>query len=129
MAHNQRLFQGASLPFLPSFEGIGASIRAVAVDCDLLIKIQAQEEGSLMRVSCAVKTNPTTSLPPAVEVVTTTSPTDNRSRQLEERKGQGEERTRQVLAHAEARHKQGIQKMAIYDQPVDARSRKKQSEK
>ena len=32
---------------------------------------------------------------------------------------------RGVLAEAQAQHKRGIQKMAIYDQPVNARSRKK----
>jgi hypothetical protein len=125
IAHYQHLFEGASLPFLPSFDGMGTSIRAAAADCDLLIKIQAQEEGSQIRISCGVKTSPTTSSPTAMEVVTTTSPANNRARTMEERKRQGEEHTRQVLADAQAKHKQGIQKMAIYDQPVNARSRKK----
>ena len=124
IAHYQHLLEGASLPFLPSFDGMGTSIRAAAADCDLLIKVQAQEDGSLIRISCAVKTSPTTILPPAM-VVTSTSPTSKGARTVEERKRQGEEHTRQVLADAEAKHKQGIQKMAIYDQPVNARSRKK----
>jgi hypothetical protein len=124
IAHYQHLLEGASLPFLPTFDGIGTSIRAAAADCDLLIKILAQEEGSLIRVSCGAKTTPTTSLPTAM-VVPTPSPANNRARTVEERKRQGEEHTRQVLADAQAKHKQGIDKMAIYDQPVNGRSRKK----
>ena len=125
IVHYQHLLEGASLPFLPTFDGMGTSIRAAAGDCDLLIKIRAQEDGSLIRVSCALKTSPTTSLLPSVGVVPTPSPANNRPRTMEERKRQGEEHTRQVLADAEAKHKQGIDRMAIYDQPVKARSRKK----
>ncbi len=125
IAHYQHLLEGASLPFLPSFDGMGTSIRATATDCDLLIKIQPKEEGSLIRISCAVKTSPTTGLPSAMQVVTSTSPAGKGARTVEERKRQGEEHTRQVLADAEAKHKQGIDRMAIYDQPVKARSRKK----
>jgi hypothetical protein len=124
IAHYQHLLEGASLPFLPSFDGMGTSIRAATADCDLLIKIQAQEEGSLVRISCAVKTSPTTSLPP-VMAVTSMSPANKGARTVEERKRQGEEHTRQVMADAQAKHKEGIQKMAIYDQPVNGRSRKK----
>jgi len=125
IAHYQHLFEGASLPFLPSFDGMGTSIRAAAADCDLLIKIQAQEDGSQIRISCGVKTNSTTSLPSAMQVVTSTSPAGKGARTVEERKRQGEEHTRQVLADAEAKHKKGIDRMAIYDQPVNGRSRKK----
>src|SRR5260370_38628297 len=57
IAHYQHLLEGASLPFLPSFDDMGTSIRATATDCDLLIKIQPKEEGSLIRISCAVKTS------------------------------------------------------------------------
>src|SRR5258706_5498470 len=78
IAHYQHLLEGASLPFLPSFDGMGTSIRAAAADCDLLIKIQAKEEGSQIRISCGAKTTPTTSLPPAM-IVPTTSPANNRA--------------------------------------------------
>jgi hypothetical protein len=127
LAHYQHLLEGAGLPFLPSFDGVGTSIRAAAAECDLLIKIREQGAGTLANVSCAAKSTSGTSSPSEVKLITSnsTSPANNRSRLMEERIREGEEHTRRVLAEAEARHKRGIRDMEIYDQPVNGRSRKK----
>jgi hypothetical protein len=120
VAHYRHVLEGAGLPFLPSFDGIGTSMRAASEECDLLIKIREQGAGTLTSVSCAAKTTGSASAPNGVEVMSnrSTIPARTLSPQIEER-------TRRVLAEAEARHKQGIQKMEIYDQPVNGRSRKK----
>ena len=127
VSHYQRLIVGAGLPFLPTFDGLGTSIRVAAAECDLLINVRERETGALTRISCATKaTNPAPS-PSGVDVMTTksTGPAKSRTPTIAERMRQGEEHTRRVLAEAQAQHKRGIQKMAIYDQPVNARSRKK----
>src|ERR1700722_10248028 len=38
--HYRKLFEAAGLPFLPTFDGMGTSIRASAPECDLLIQIR-----------------------------------------------------------------------------------------
>ncbi|HEY6391293.1 MAG TPA: hypothetical protein VIX89_08450 [Bryobacteraceae bacterium] len=110
VTHYQHLLEAAGLPFLPSFDGIGTSIRVASAECDLLIKIREQGAGTQARVSCAAKS---------------TSSSNIAVTPMEERIRQGDEHTRRVLADAEARHKQGIQKMEVYDQPVNGRARKK----
>jgi hypothetical protein len=127
VAHYQHLLEGAGLPFLPSFDGIGTSMRAAPAECDLLIKVREQDAGTLATVSCAAKPAGKPSSPDEVKVTTshTTTPTKSPWRLMEERIREGEEYTRKVLAEAEARHKQGIKKMEVYDQPVDGRARKK----
>lgn len=127
MAHYRHLLEAAGLPFLPSFDGIGTSMRAASAECDLLIKVREQGAGTLTTVSCAAKPAGKPSSPDEVKVTTshTTTPTKSPWRLMEERIRQGEEYTRQVLAEAEARHKQGIKKMEVYDQPVNGRARKK----
>ncbi len=119
LSYYQHLIAGAGLPFLPAFDGIGTSIRVAATECDLLIKIREQETGTLTQVSCATKS---AGPPKAVEVI----PSSSRPRTMEERIREGEEKTRRVLAEAQAKHKKGIDGMKAYDEPVDARARKKQ---
>jgi hypothetical protein len=82
----------------------------------LLIKVREQTAATRATVSCAVKTASSLT---GVEVM------NGRRNPIEERIRQGEEHTRRVLAEAEARHKQGVQKMEVYDQPVNGRARKK----
>jgi len=127
VAHYQQLLEAAGLPFLPSFDGIGTSMRAAAAECDLLIKVREQGAETLTTVSCAAKPAGKPSSPDEVKVITShaASPTKSSWRLMEERIRQGEEYTRKVLAEAEARHKQGIKKMEVYDQPVDGRAHKK----
>jgi hypothetical protein len=131
VGHYQRLIVGAGLPFVPSFDGVGTSIRVAAAECDLLITIRERETGTLTRVSCAIKSTNSANSLNAVEVMTTksTGPANSRTRTMEERIRQGEEETRRVLAQADAKHKKHIDGMKTYDQPVDGRARKKQSEK
>jgi hypothetical protein len=127
LAHYRRLLEAAGLPFLPGFDGIGTSMRAAAAECDLLVKVREQGAGTLTTVSCAAKPAGKPGSPDEVKVTTshTTTPTNSGWRLIEERIRQGEEYTRKVLAEAEARHKQGIKKMEVYDQPVNGRARKK----
>ena len=56
VAHYEKLFAATGLPFHPSLDGIGTVLRAAPPECDLLIQIRGQEAGSLVRVSCSVKT-------------------------------------------------------------------------
>jgi len=127
VAHYQHLLEAAGSQFLPSFDGIGTSMRAASAECDLLIKVREQGAGTLTSVSCAAKPAGKPSSPDEVKVITnhTPSPTKSPWRLMEERIREGEEHTRRVLAEAQARHKQGIRKMEVYDQPVDGRARKK----
>jgi hypothetical protein len=55
VAHYRRLFDAAGLRFNSNFDGSGTSIRAAAAECDLLIKIREEGEGTSARVSCATK--------------------------------------------------------------------------
>jgi hypothetical protein len=55
VAHYRRLFEAASVRYNSNFDGSGTSIRAAAVECDLLIKIREEGDGTAARVSCATK--------------------------------------------------------------------------
>ena len=56
VAHYKKVITGASLPFLPNFDGIGISIRAAAAECDLLIKIRESYPGTATTVNCTPRT-------------------------------------------------------------------------
>jgi len=130
VAHYRKLFEAATLPFVPNSDGVGASIRAAAPECDLLVKIRAQDAGTLTRISCAAKTGAAQGSPVVVEVAG-----DNRSavekareakaRRMSERIEQGKEHTQRVLAETEEKRRRGIENMAVYDQPVDSREKKR----
>jgi hypothetical protein len=122
VSHYQRLITAAGLPFVPGFDGLGTSIRAAAAECDLLVNVREQGTGTLVRASCASKSTSSTASAIPVGVI---APPKSRPLTMEERRRQGEEETRRVLAEAEAKHKKRIDDMKVYDQPVDARSRKK----
>ncbi|MBK9166405.1 MAG: hypothetical protein IPM24_02955 [Bryobacterales bacterium] len=53
LAHYQRIFGEAGVPWTPNFDGIGTSARAKTPECDLLIKVQEEGAATLTRVSCA----------------------------------------------------------------------------
>jgi hypothetical protein len=55
VAHYRRLFEAAGVRFNSNFDGSGTSIRAAAAECDLLIKIHEEGDGTAARVSCATK--------------------------------------------------------------------------
>jgi hypothetical protein len=55
IAHHRALFETASIPFKPNFDGIGTTIRAAAAECDLLITVHEQSAGTLVRTACSVK--------------------------------------------------------------------------
>ena len=57
--HYRKLFAAQNLPFQPNSDGIGTVVRASAAGCDLLITIHPQDAGSLVRVSCAAKSEST----------------------------------------------------------------------
>ena len=54
-AHYRKLFEANQLTFAPSFDGIGAAIRASAAECDLLITIRRQDKITAVEVNCAEK--------------------------------------------------------------------------
>jgi hypothetical protein len=113
VSHYRGLITSARLPFVASFNGIGTSIRLAVAQCDLLINVREQAAGTAARVSCATKSTNS-----AISVKTVEVPAQ-----------QGDEYTRRILAEAEAKHKKRIDAMKTYDQPVDARVRKKRAEK
>jgi hypothetical protein len=55
VAHYRRLIETAGLRFTSNFDGSGTSIRGAAAECDLLIKVREEGEGTSARVSCATK--------------------------------------------------------------------------
>ncbi len=55
IAHYRQLFEAAGVRFTSNFDGSGTSIRGAAAECDLLIKIREEGEGTSARVSCATK--------------------------------------------------------------------------
>jgi hypothetical protein len=55
VAHYRRVFESAGLKFSSNFDGSGTAIRAVAAECDLLIKVHEDGAGTNARVSCAAK--------------------------------------------------------------------------
>jgi hypothetical protein len=68
VAHYQKLFAAAGLPFHANPDGIGSAIRGSAPECDLLIQIRERQAGSSVRVSCAAKSpEMTETVPPPVE--------------------------------------------------------------
>jgi hypothetical protein len=69
--HYRKLFETASLPFLPNYDGMGTAIRASAPECDLLIQIRTRSKGTFVSVDCAAKTlpAPASAAPPDVKVM------------------------------------------------------------
>ena len=55
IAHYRQLFEAAGVRFNSNFDGSGTSIRGAATECDLLIKVREEGEGTSARVSCATK--------------------------------------------------------------------------
>jgi hypothetical protein len=111
IAHYQKLFETAGLPFNPSLDGIGTVVRAAAPECDLLLKIREQPTGASVRVSCAAKSPALTAVPAPAPVARPVPIT------MQERIAQGREHTRQVLEDAEQKGRQRDLGMAKFDQP------------
>lgn len=66
----RRLLETTGLAFHPNDDGIGASIRAEAPECDLLIQIRSRADGTLVNVYCSAKsaTSPSSS-PDDIKVI------------------------------------------------------------
>jgi hypothetical protein len=126
ISHLRKIFDSAGVPFLPNRDGIGTSIRASVPECDLLIKVRAEDPGSSVRVNCSAKSavgTPAGGSP--ITVIETTGTRASayprpRPRTFEEAKRAGDEHTRQVLAQAEADHQRRISDMTRFDKPVPA---------
>ena len=112
VAHYQKLFETAGLPFNPGFDGMGTVIRGSAPECDLLIKIREQNSGTFVRVSCAEKTPAMVAVPSPAPSAPARRPT------MEERIAQSHEYTRQVQEEREQKSRQADLGMAKFDQPV-----------
>jgi hypothetical protein len=79
--HYRKLFEAASVPFLPNSDGVGTSIRASAPECDLLIQIRTRPNGTFVAVNCSAKTAPAAAAPPDVKV-TSSRPQSPRAPQI-----------------------------------------------
>jgi len=115
LAHYRKLFEAATLAFAPSSDGVGTAVRAAAPECDLLVRIHTEDDQTRARVTCAAKVQDAPASPPSVLPVR--PPTLPRAPYRDAK-------TEQVLADAEARHKAGIKKMSVYDQPVNPKDKK-----
>lgn len=64
--HYRALFEAHGLAFEPSWDGMGISVHAEAPECVLVILIRhKQGGGTLTKVSCAAKVDPSSYLPPS----------------------------------------------------------------
>lgn len=70
--HFRKLFATAGVPFLPNPDGMGTAIRAVAPECDLLILVHEQRNGTFVDVNCSAK-EASSSAQPAKEIEVMTS--------------------------------------------------------
>ena len=82
--HYRKLFEAANLPFEPNPDGMGTTVRGAPAECDLLIAIHGQKEGTSVSVSCASKSLPSSSSAalPIVMTSTVSRPSKNTSRRL-----------------------------------------------
>jgi hypothetical protein len=69
--HYRKLFETANLPFVANADGVGVNVRGAASECDLLLSIRPQPQGTLVRISCAAKSPSYTSVG-STEVATST---------------------------------------------------------
>jgi hypothetical protein len=53
LAYYRKLLVSQALPFIPNFDGVGAAVRAIAAEGDLLLKIRESDSGTSVRVSCS----------------------------------------------------------------------------
>lgn len=51
--HYEKEFRDVGLPFVANFDGIGTSVRASTGGCDLFLRVRAEDNESVVRVSCA----------------------------------------------------------------------------
>jgi hypothetical protein len=120
VAHYRKVFSGAGVQSIVNDDGLGISIRGSAPECDLLIKVREQSGESFVSVNCAARTSSTAP-------VATFLPESPASRRPFTGSAQPRDaRTAQMLADAEARHKQRITDMSRFDQPVYPKSRAEQ---
>lgn len=105
-------------PFIPNFNGTGTSIRAAAPECDVLVQIREDGDGSFVKASCASKT--TVANPAAAPEVVSSSGSRRPGFPSLPRPdfSKRDPHTAAVLAEAEARHRAGVNRMADYDKPV-----------
>jgi len=120
VAHYQQQFERAQLSALVNDDGRGTVMRASAAECDLMIRVREQAGATWVTVSCSEK-----SAASAQATYLPQSPSSAARRPLPRTPAERDAYTAQVLADADARHKQRIDSMSKYDQPVyqDARPR------
>jgi len=70
--HYRKLFEAENLRFMPNSDGIGVTIRGAAQECNLLITIHSQRDGTFVSVSCAAKSQSSDSSAATPTVITTT---------------------------------------------------------
>ncbi|MGA9671678.1 MAG: hypothetical protein WBQ94_20880 [Terracidiphilus sp.] len=63
--HYRELFEARGLTFQPSWDGMGMSARIEVPECVLLIVIRKRPDGTLTKVSCAAKVDPSSYLSPS----------------------------------------------------------------
>jgi len=56
LAHYRKVWVGAGQPFSPNFNGTGTAIRAAAAECDVLVQVREDGDGSFVKASCASRT-------------------------------------------------------------------------
>ncbi|HLN03830.1 MAG TPA: hypothetical protein VK335_31375 [Bryobacteraceae bacterium] len=77
--HYRKLFEAEGLPFVPNSDGMGVTIRGAAQECDLLITIHGQRDGTFVSVSCAAKSQASESTAVPTVITTTGSGTGKKA--------------------------------------------------
>ena len=125
LEHYRKLFEAAGLPFQPNPDGIASTIRAAAPECDLLIVIHPQRDGTVVDANCASKSLASASSAPQPVEIITAGPSNTRTR-TPPRPG-GPRRAAPVsrpqpvtAAEMQARHEEMVKKLGIHPEYRDA---------
>lgn len=108
--HYRSVWGAVNLPFSANFNGTGTSIRAAATECDVLVQVVENGEGSHVRVSCAAR-NQAPGPESGWEVAA--RPSVPVQRRIER-----DPRTAAMLAQAQADHQARVARMEDFDRPV-----------
>ncbi len=122
VAHYEKEFAAAHVESMANDDGIGISLRGSAPECDLLIKIREQSGGSFVSVNCSEKSSS------APQDATFLPQPSTARRPFPASPRERDAHTAQMLADADARHKQRIADQSRFDQPVYPKPRSEQAD-
>ena len=118
IAHYRKLWEAAGLPFAANFKGMGTSMRAALADCELLVQVREEGEGSQVKATCASRD--AVADPNGAREVITSNGSVGRGRIGSRPAGYSNPNANSaaILAKAEADHRARTAKMGDFDKPV-----------